>query len=63
MDRTTLVEYAGTGRATVVGLAAGPDGLYFTELYRDEGATSPIDAGGTGDSCSLRPATAGWGFQ
>ncbi len=42
---TTLVEYAGTGRATVVGLAAGPDGLYFTELYRDEGAASPIDAG------------------
>jgi hypothetical protein len=42
---TTLVEYVGTGRATVVGLAAGPDGLYFTELYRDEGAVTPIDAG------------------
>ncbi len=40
-----FVEYVGTGQATVVGLAAGPDGLYFTELYRDEGATSPIDAG------------------
>ncbi len=34
---TTLVEYAGTGRATVAGLAAGPDGLYFTDLYRDSG--------------------------
>jgi glucose/arabinose dehydrogenase len=42
---TALVEYVGTGRATVVGLAAGPDGLYFTELYKDEGAVTPIDAG------------------
>lgn len=40
-----FVEYVGTGQATVVGLAAGPDGLYFTELYRDEGASSPIDPG------------------
>jgi glucose/arabinose dehydrogenase len=40
-----FVEYVGSGRATVVGLAAGPDGLYFTELYRDEGAVSPIDPG------------------
>jgi hypothetical protein len=32
------VEYAGTGRGTVVGLAAGPDGLYFSELYEDTGA-------------------------
>jgi hypothetical protein len=28
-----------------VGLAAGPDGLYFTELYKDLGAATPIDAG------------------
>lgn len=42
---TTLVEYVGTGHATVVGLATGPDGLYFTELYKDEGASTPIDAG------------------
>jgi len=34
---TTLVEYNGTGRATAVGIAAGPDGLYFTDLYKDEG--------------------------
>jgi glucose/arabinose dehydrogenase len=41
---TTLVEYQGTGHATIVGLAAGPDGLYFTELYEDSGtngATAP----------------------
>jgi glucose/arabinose dehydrogenase len=42
---TTFVEYVGTGRATVVGLAAGPDGLYFTDLYKDLDATSPIQAG------------------
>ncbi|MCC6493004.1 MAG: PQQ-dependent sugar dehydrogenase, partial [Pirellulales bacterium] len=42
---TTLVEYTGTGRGTVVGLTAGPDGLYFTELYKDFDAATPIDAG------------------
>ncbi len=42
---TTLVEYVGTGKATVVGLAAGPDGLYFTDLYRDLDASSPIEPG------------------
>ncbi len=41
----TLVEYTGTGKATAAGLAAGPDGLYFTELYRDQGATRAIDPG------------------
>jgi glucose/arabinose dehydrogenase len=42
---TTLVEYVGTGKGSVVGLAAGPDGLYFTELYKDLDAATPIDAG------------------
>jgi glucose/arabinose dehydrogenase len=41
----TLVEYTGTGKATALGLAAGPGGLYFTELYRDQGWTTPIDPG------------------
>jgi glucose/arabinose dehydrogenase len=41
----TLVEYTGTGKATAVGLAAGPDGLYFTELYKDLDYTTPIDPG------------------
>jgi glucose/arabinose dehydrogenase len=40
-----LVEYTGTGKATAVGLAAGPDGLYFTELYPDQNFTSAIDPG------------------
>jgi glucose/arabinose dehydrogenase len=42
---TTFIEYVGTGYATVVGLSAGPDGLYFTELYKDQDVVSPIDAG------------------
>jgi glucose/arabinose dehydrogenase len=41
----TLVEYTGTGKATAVGLAAGSDGLYFTDLYKDLGAGSPTDRG------------------
>jgi glucose/arabinose dehydrogenase len=40
-----LVEYTGTGKATALGLAAGPDGLYFTELYPDQNFTSAIDPG------------------
>ncbi len=31
----TLVEYEGHGRASVAGLAAGPDGLYFTDFFAD----------------------------
>lgn len=42
---STLVEYRGTGQSTIVGLAAGPDGLYFTELYEDTGANGATAAG------------------
>jgi len=42
---TPLVQYAGVGRGTAAGLAAGPDGLYFTDLYKDFGAANPTDAG------------------
>lgn len=42
---TTVVEYDGVGKATAVGLAPGPDGLYFTDLYKDMDYASPIDAG------------------
>lgn len=41
----TLVEYNGSGRATAAGLAAGPDGLYFTDLYKDVDTTGPTVAG------------------
>jgi hypothetical protein len=32
-----LVRYIGSGYGTCVGLGAGPDGLYFTDLYGEEG--------------------------
>ena len=50
---TTFVEYVGTGKGTVVGLAAGPDGLYFTELYKDQNAVTPIDAGAARIACAV----------
>lgn len=40
-----LVEYDGVGKATAVGLTAGPDGLYFTDLYKDMDYATPIDVG------------------
>jgi hypothetical protein len=42
---TTIVEYRGTGQGSMVGLAAGPDGLYFTEMYEDSGANGPTGPG------------------
>lgn len=42
---TTLAEYQGTGKATAVGLAAGADGLYFTDLYKDQDYETSIDRG------------------
>jgi len=40
-----LVEYNGTGKATAAAIAAGPDGLYFSDLYKDRDFVSPIDRG------------------
>jgi glucose/arabinose dehydrogenase len=40
-----MLEYVGAGRATASALAAGPDGLYFADLYRDFGAATPTDRG------------------
>jgi len=42
---TPLVQYNGTGKATVAALAAGPDGLYFTSLYKDQDFAGPTDSG------------------
>ncbi len=42
---TPLIEYIGTGKATVVALTAGPDGLYFSDFYKDRDYTSPTDPG------------------
>lgn len=41
----TLVEYNGSGRATACGIAAGPDGIYFTDLYKDVDTTGPTATG------------------
>jgi glucose/arabinose dehydrogenase len=35
----SLIHYTGDGRATISALAAGPDGLYFSDLYKDD----PVD--------------------
>ncbi len=40
-----LVEYVGAGRASASALAAGPDGLYFSDLYKDFGASDGTAAG------------------
>ncbi len=42
---TPLVQYSGTGRGTVVALAAGPDGLYFSDFYEDTGANGATAVG------------------
>lgn len=40
-----LIQYTGAGKATVAALAAGPDGLYFSDLYKDLNYITPIDRG------------------
>lgn len=42
---TPFAEYVGAGRSTVVALAAGPDGLYFSEFYEETGASGATAAG------------------
>jgi glucose/arabinose dehydrogenase len=37
-----FVRYLGTGAGGIVGLAVGPDGLYFAPLFPDSGGTSPV---------------------
>lgn len=44
-EPVTLVEYDGVGKGTAVALAAGSDGLYFSDFYQDLDYNSPIDAG------------------
>ncbi len=39
-----FVEYAGTGHATAAAIAAGPDGLYFSDLFPEEGSPTGHDA-------------------
>ncbi|MDQ7065075.1 MAG: PQQ-dependent sugar dehydrogenase [candidate division KSB1 bacterium] len=37
IENEIFIEYIGSGRATVVGVAFGPDGLYFTDLFGENG--------------------------
>jgi len=37
VSRSLFLDYIGAGKATVVGLAFGPDGLYFTDLFGENG--------------------------
>ena len=41
-----FVDYVGDGYGTAAALAAGPDGLYFSEFYRDENSSGPTQIGG-----------------
>ncbi len=41
-----FVEYTGDGYSTAVALTAGPDGLYFSELYADNGLNGATTVGG-----------------
>jgi len=40
-----FVAYNGSGKATVAAVAAGVDGLYFSDLYKDTNTVSPTDVG------------------
>jgi glucose/arabinose dehydrogenase len=42
---TSMVEYAGSGRGSVVAIAAGPDGLYFSDMYKDLNYVGAADVG------------------
>jgi glucose/arabinose dehydrogenase len=42
---TPFITYNGTGKATVAALAAGPDGLYFSDLYPDQNFGTPVSGG------------------
>jgi hypothetical protein len=49
----TVLRYAGTGRASVLGLAEGTDGVYFTDFF---GETSSDSSDGLGTVWRLRPS-------
>jgi hypothetical protein len=41
----TIAYYSGTGQSTTCAIAAGPDGLYFSDLYREDSPTNPVARG------------------
>ena len=40
-----FLEYSGSGKASLSAIAAGPDGLYFADLYKDLEGGAPSDRG------------------
>ena len=65
---TLFARYVGEGRGSIADLKARPDGLYFTDLYVDDGVGGPIAAGGkiwrihyTGSASFTSSTTAGAG--
>ncbi|MGL4512381.1 MAG: PQQ-dependent sugar dehydrogenase [Lacipirellulaceae bacterium] len=42
---TSFAEYIGGGQSSVVAIAAGPDGVYFSEFYEETGANGPTASG------------------
>ncbi len=40
-----FLSYIGEGKSTCAALACGPDGLYFSDLYKDQDWDTPIDPG------------------
>lgn len=46
VDTATIVAYTGDGFGSTIGLAFGPDGLYWTDLYGEAGFDSAATTGG-----------------
>ncbi len=55
-----VVQYQGELATTILGLAEGPDGIYFTDFFGE--ATSGLDATGTGGVWKLMPSKATLGL-
>lgn len=54
-----IIQYTGKTKATVLGLAEGPDGLYFTDFFGDSTAA---DSEGTGRIWKVKPSQATLGL-
>ncbi len=52
---TPIVQYVGEGRATVLGVAEGPDGVYFTDFF---GETKAASSEGEGRVWKVHPSEA-----
>ena len=46
----SLAHYTGNGKGTAVALAAGPDGLYFSDFYKDDPVNGVFTPGNPGSN-------------